>query len=78
MIYRGTVKGNVVLLEAGAQLPDGTSVCVEPQEPARNGSLAGQCDLFQIGEQAVETGISDLATNADHYLYGHPKVSDAG
>jgi hypothetical protein len=27
---------------------------------------------------AVETGILDLATNIDHYLYTHPKASDAG
>jgi hypothetical protein len=30
-----------------------------------------------MGEQAVETGIADLATNADHYLHGHPKMSRA-
>jgi hypothetical protein len=78
MIYRGTVKGNVVTLEAGAQLPDGTSVYVETDEPVGTGSLSGQCDVFQIGGQAVETGLPDLASNADHYLYGHPKVSHAG
>lgn len=78
MIYRGTVKGNVVMLEPGAELPDGTPVHVQIEEPGGNGSVAGNCDPFRIGEQAVETGIQDLATNADHYLYGHPKVSHAG
>jgi hypothetical protein len=79
MIYRGTVKGNMVMLEPGAQLPDGTSVHVETDESSvGNGLMPSQSDLFQIGEQVVETGIPDLATNADHYLYGHPKVSHAG
>ena len=36
-----------------------------------------ECDPFRMGEQAVETGIADLATNADHYLHGHPKMSRA-
>jgi hypothetical protein len=78
MIYRGTVKGNVVMLEPGAQLPDGTPVHVETEEPGGNGPVVCVGDPFRIGEQAVETGIHDLATNADHYLYGHPKVSHAG
>ncbi|HUD46857.1 MAG TPA: hypothetical protein VMR33_08505 [Candidatus Baltobacteraceae bacterium] len=78
MIYRGTVKGNVVTLEPGAHLPDGTAVHVQIDEPVGNSTLPDQFDLFQIGERAVETGIPDLATNADHYLYGHPKVNHAG
>jgi hypothetical protein len=77
MIYLGTVKGNRVMLEPGAQIPDGTAVCVEAEEPADNASAADGGDPFRMGEQAVETGIRDLATNADHYLYGHPKVSHA-
>jgi hypothetical protein len=78
MIYRGTVKGNVVMLEPGAQLPEGTPVHVETDETGGNDSAACGSDSFLMGEQAIETGIDDLATNADHYLYGHPKVSHAG
>jgi hypothetical protein len=37
-----------------------------------------EVDLFRMGDYAMETGIPDLATNADHYLYGHPKVTHAG
>jgi len=61
-----------------AELPDGTRVHVEAAEAGCRGSVASPGDPFRIGEQAVETGIHDLATNADHYLYGHPKVSHAG
>ncbi|MGA2173451.1 MAG: hypothetical protein ABSH38_00570 [Verrucomicrobiota bacterium] len=78
MIYRGTVKGNVVMLEPGATLPDGAPVHVQTEEPGGHGIVAGECGPFRMGEQAVETGIPDLATNADHYLYGHPKVNHAG
>jgi len=78
MIYRGKVKGNVVMLEPGAVLPDGASVRIETEESGGDGALAGESDPFRMGEQAVETGIPDLATNADHCLYGHPKVSAAG
>ncbi len=78
MVYRGTVKGNVVVLAPGAKLPDGTSVQIEIETPGGGGSFAGANDLFRMGELAMETGVSDLSTNADHYLYGHPKVSDAG
>jgi len=31
---------------------------------------------YNLAEIAEETGISDLATNIDHYLYGLPKQSD--
>ena len=68
MTYRGTVKGNVVVLEPGAELPDGTPVHVDTGAPGGNGSLAGGDDLFRMGELAMETGIPDLAINADHYL----------
>ena len=78
MIYRGTVKGNVVVLEPGAKLPDGTAVHVQTDAPDINGSLTAGNDPFRMGELAMETGISDLASNADHYLYGHPKVNHAG
>ena len=78
MTYRGTVKGNVVVLEQGVELPDGTPVHVETGALGRNGSSAGVNDLFRMGEMAMETGIPDLAINADHYLYGHPKVKNAG
>ena len=27
-----------------------------------------------MGDLAMKTGIKDLATNVDHYLYSHPKV----
>jgi len=75
MSYRGEVKGGVIVLE-GVALPDGTVVRVEPvSKRAKRKNKGGFDPAFTIGELAVETGLKDLATNADHYLYGHPKVT---
>ena len=32
--------------------------------------------VFRISDLAVDTGLADLASNVDHYLYGHPKTDD--
>ena len=80
MSYRGQVKGGVVVLEPGAALPDGTIVRVEPLAAA-SAQAEGDTDsdpVFGISALAVDTGIADLATNIDHYLYGHPKATDGG
>ncbi len=77
MSYKGTVKNGVVVLEPGANLPEGTQVRVEAEPPAATNSDAESDPLWRMGELAVDTGIPDLAVNIDHYLYGHPKVTDA-
>jgi hypothetical protein len=77
MTFRGTVKGNVVVLEPGAKLPEGATVHVETDAVPSDGSADFDGALFRMADLAVETGIPDLATNADHYLYGHPKISHA-
>jgi hypothetical protein len=75
MTYRGKVKDSVIVLEPGVRLPEGAEVRIEfDPSPSR----APDSDpLLRMSELAVETGIRDLATNIDHYLYGHPKVGDA-
>lgn len=78
MTYRGKVEHGVVVLDPGVELPEGAQVTVEfePKEaPAGDQSVD---PLVNMSRLAVETGIRDLATNIDHYLYGHPKASDAG
>lgn len=44
-------------------------------EATRNQSASASRDdaLLHLLDLAVDTGIPDLAENADHYLYGHPK-----
>lgn len=75
MTYRGMVLKGVVVLEGNVRLPEGNSVFVET---APQSSVAPTEDkLFEMSDLVVDTGIPDLATNIDHYLYGHPKVKDA-
>lgn len=72
---RGRMRKGVVVLESGSTIPEGTLVQVEPVPTDRSGPAADD-PLFRMGELAVETGLEDLATNIDHYLYGHPKADD--
>ena len=76
MVYHGKVKNGTIVLDASIDLPDGAAVRVEVELPGE--PPAGDDPLLKMVELATETGISDLATNVDHYLYAHPKVSDAG
>ena len=72
MTYRGQVLSGVIVLDGGVQLPEGLVVVVQPAEtPQAEESFADQME-----ELAVNTGIPDLSRNIDHYLYGHPKVSN--
>jgi hypothetical protein len=73
MVYRGKVRDNTVVLEPGIRLPEGADVRVEILlEPQPD-----QDPLLAMTDLAVDTGVQDLATNIDHYLYGHPKANDA-
>lgn len=68
MTYLGEVRGGVIVLEQGAALPDGARVAVQLLPPP-----AAEDPLLRMTDLAVETGIPDLGTNVDHYLYGHPR-----
>ena len=72
MTFRGTVQNGVVVLVGGADLPDGTTVEVTPLVGDKWPAEAAATDpIYQLAQLAVDTGIPDLATNIDHYLYGH-------
>ena len=81
MTYRGQVKGGVIVLEGGHSLPEGAQVDVALVgeriiAPSNADSDPVDDPLWTLTDMAVETGIPDLATNIDHYLYGHPKARD--
>lgn len=76
MTYCGKVRDGAVVLEPGVELPEGATVRVEIETPAKVQEAVDP--LYRMAELAVETDVSDLSTNIDHYLYGHPKVTDAG
>jgi hypothetical protein len=70
MVYRGHVKGGVVVLEPAVQLPEGIEVKVEPIDTQTKKTLAEQLgDL--VG--SVTDLPTDMARQHDHYLHGAPK-----
>lgn len=74
MTFRGRVAGGAIVLEPGVDLPEGTVVRVEVETAA---AAPGEYDeLSRMIDLAGETGVADLATNIDHYLYGSPKVEN--
>jgi hypothetical protein len=75
MVYHGCIRNGMVVLDGDVRLAEGTPVIVQASETT---SVAPADDpVYRLGELAVPTGIADLATNIDHYLYGHPKACDA-
>lgn len=77
MTYRGRVKDGTIILDSGPHLPEGSIVRIELESGEPLSGKASSDPLFRLTDLAAETGISDLATNIDHYLYGHPKAGDA-
>jgi hypothetical protein len=82
MVYEGTIQNGVIVLANGVQLPEGAAVNVELLSQ-RTGPKKAKIDpnqldpVFRMGELAEDAGVPDLSVNVNHYLYGHPKVSDA-
>ncbi len=78
MVYRGHVKGGVVVLDLPHALPEGIEVRVEAVVAEGDGPLLdekGQTlgeKLMKYAGKAVSLP-DDAALNHDHYLYGAPK-----
>jgi hypothetical protein len=73
MVWFGRVQNGKVVPEPGSRLPEGELVRIEPvlgPLPADTGSADPADDL---GKFAVRTGITDLASQHDHYASGAPK-----
>lgn len=64
-ILEATVRGGQLVLDSAVPLPDGTRVQIRV-EPA------GTDPLIFLAENAVGTGLRDLADGHDHYVYGTP------
>lgn len=74
MTYHGRVRGNVIVLDGSASLPDGTEVIVEPVQPADAAAVETSL-LDRLGDLVGSApGLpEDLAENHDHYIRGTPK-----
>lgn len=75
MTYRGTVKQGVVVLEAGAALPEGADVTVtEVPRPAAEPASAPTLGEWLMQYAGAVKGLpSDFARNHDHYIHGTPR-----
>lgn len=74
--YRGKIEAGKIVWEGGVRPPDGTRVVVTPDAPIEPMAKlpAGEVDpFFLIGNEAIETGITDMSVEHDHYAYGTPK-----
>ncbi len=76
MSYRGHIKDGKVVFDSPAPIPEGAEVTVEPVLISADSPIEADDPYLKMLELAGPTGIPDLATNHDHYLYGHPKVDD--
>lgn len=72
MIYTGTIRNGVVVLDDGADLSDGTLVRVEPVGPPAEPEGPGHHQLMRLAG-VVKDKPSDWARNHDHYIHGLPK-----
>jgi len=80
MTVRGKVKGNVVMLEKGASLPDGARVEIRIVKAAKSRKKSGTNverpepwkTLLKFAGFAKGLP-SDFAENHDHYIHGTPK-----
>ncbi|MCP4246061.1 MAG: hypothetical protein GY778_03335 [bacterium] len=66
MTYQGVVRNGKVDLEDGASLPEGTVVRIQTVDETPD-------PVDTLYDEAVETGIPDLASQHDHYAHGTPK-----
>jgi hypothetical protein len=73
MVYWGRVKNGKVVLEKGSKLSEGAIVRVVPVDIAKESE--GLRKGFRLSALAIPMGVKDLASEADHYLYGTPKSS---
>ncbi len=80
MVYRGVVKKGRIRVEGDVDLPDGTAVSIRPLKSSSR-AATGSTSLGRLlrrfagaldGE--ARPGVTDLAYNHDHYLYGTPKL----
>jgi hypothetical protein len=75
MVYRGRVKGGVVVFDKGAGLPEGTEVLIQPVPPSEESPAEGPtlAERFADVIGTVPELPADMAAQHDHYLHGAPK-----
>lgn len=85
MVYHGTVRNGVIVLDQPAPQFEGRRVAVDliSDDTVTDAALAsphGQPTIWQKLAKlsgTVESSQTDASVNHDHYLYGAPKRDDA-
>lgn len=76
MVYNGIIlKDGRLELEGGVRLPEGTAVTVAPVLQDDKKTQEDKKILLSILDLAWPSGIPDLASQHDHYIYGTPRQS---
>jgi len=78
MVYFGRVQNGSVVPERDMGLPEGARVRVEPVVPDTGAAdkISGIDPVYRAGDDAVNSGITDMAAEHDHYTYRTPKGGD--
>jgi hypothetical protein len=79
MTYHGIVRNGVVVFNGDDTPPEGVTVEVRPTGGPPHDATDNRSKpraLFDLRHFVVHAGVSDLAAQHDHYLYGLPKVGD--
>ncbi|MCG3197309.1 MAG: hypothetical protein GHCLOJNM_01794 [bacterium] len=71
MTYRGHVENGVVVLDEGAELPEGAVVEVDVLK--EDDPVKSLRELLLEFAGCMEGLPSDLSVNHDHYIHGTPK-----
>jgi transketolase len=79
--YTGSNGATIGLSRFGASAPfeevyEQLGITAEAMVEAAKRLIETSAPFYKIHELAIDMGITDLAENLDHYLYGHDKVSD--
>lgn len=80
LAVRGIFQNGIVLPQQPVEAFDGQNVIITFLDRGNGESAfatqeSGWDELLELAETcAIETGISDLGHQHDHYLYGKPKV----
>jgi len=68
MVYFGKVHNSQIIPDAGARLADGSTVRIEPVEATSGGPAPNGPDpADDLSAEAVDTGLTDMAEQHDHY-----------
>ena len=73
MAWFGKVQHGKIVVEPGTRLTEGQIVRIEPVTQSTEHQTQIDSDpADRIGDDAVESGMSDLASQHDHCTYGTP------